>query len=342
MKNFHHAILKLVLCITISLFLFCGHCYSQNNIATGKIYNASNFFSGFPPENAFDESITTNWNAGGTSTQWISVDLLGTYDIYTIRLTVSQSPDGNTSHNIYKTTDNVNWTLVETISGVTSDQQIIILDYSSSPINTNGIRIETTDSPSWVAWSEIELFDAILPIKLINFEGIGEDDRISLSWSTASEINNLGFEIQKSNELGDWQIINTINGQGTSNEINDYEYIDENPYLGINYYRLKQIDIDGSADYSEVIAVEFKNSVVNINVFPNPSNNDVNIHINLPFKEDIKIKISDSAGREIWESKLIVDRLNWRKNFNFKSKGFYLATIQIGTKIYYEKIIISD
>ncbi len=330
-----------ILCLAILFFSF-NWCSSQNNIALGKAYSSSNFFPGFPPDNAFDNNTLTNWNAGGPAAQWISVDLLGTFDVYVIRLTVSQSPNGNTTHNIYKTSDNINWVLVESVSGVTSDQDVIIRDYSASPINTAGIRVETTLSPSWVAWYEIEVFDSnILPVEMMSFEGAKTREGVFLKWSTASELNNSGFEIQKSIDGRDWQKEKFVEGHGNTDEQNEYQFQDLNPFQGINYYRLKQIDFDGEFEYSKTIAIKFENQKEKLQIFPNPSNKIINIHFDIPSNQRMEIKIFDTLGRIVWENNLYESESNFRQKIEIERNGIYFVSAQVGNKLFSERVLIT-
>lgn len=183
---------------------------------------------------------------------------------------------------------------------------------------------------------------SVLPVELIEFVGSFFDNRVNLKWSTASELNNLGFEIQKSKNARDWDNINFVEGRGTTTEVNKYQYVDLNPFSRINYYRLKQIDFDGAFEYSKVIAVEYENLKWNINVFPNPSNGLINLNVNNPSNQRMKIKISDNLGRKVWESDLIEGESNWRKEIEIKRKGIYFVTTQIGDEIQYKRIIITD
>ncbi len=101
----------------------------------------------------------------------------------------------------------------------------------------------------------------VLPIELIAFNGTPEEDKIKLEWSTASEINNSGFEVQRS-EVSDgaFETIGWIPGNETSNTINTYTLYDDDAIPGvIYYYRLKQVNNDGSYQYSEIIEVSINN-----------------------------------------------------------------------------------
>ena len=110
----------------------------------------------------------------------------------------------------------------------------------------------------------------IFPVELIRFEGRKIDTHISLLWQTASEENNEVFEVQKSRTGKDWRTIGSVKGKGTTSEFNEYHFQDRNPYTGINYYRLKQVDYSGEFEYSKIISVGV-DAQPDILIYPNPT-----------------------------------------------------------------------
>ena len=109
----------------------------------------------------------------------------------------------------------------------------------------------------------------ILPVELVSFNAIAKDNHILLEWQTVSETNNKGFEVQKSSDGTRWNMIEFISGNGTSNDLNTYTFIDKLPNQGVNYYRFKQLDFDGKFEYSKTISFDF-NRQNEIGIFPNP------------------------------------------------------------------------
>ncbi|MEM0993980.1 MAG: T9SS type A sorting domain-containing protein [Bacteroidota bacterium] len=96
----------------------------------------------------------------------------------------------------------------------------------------------------------------IIPVELLSFEGKAIDKGNQLTWTTASEINNRGFEIWSSRDAKSWKSIGFVEGAANSLGLQDYRFLDELPLKGINYYRLKQIDFDGAYEYSKIIAID--------------------------------------------------------------------------------------
>ncbi len=188
----------------------------------------------------------------------------------------------------------------------------------------------------------VPIIDDPLPVDLISFTGKKVPDGNLLEWKTASEENNEGFEIQKSADGRDWEIIGWIEGNGTTSEINVYEYLDRIPLIGENYYRLKQVDYDGQFEFSNIVILKYDAPDVVIEVTPNPSPRDVKVTVFNPGKEKMKITLYDSAGLLIWESGTLTNMETWKKEFSLVQKEMYLVTVQIGKKLITEKILIID
>lgn len=130
-----------------------------------------------------------------------------------------------------------------------------------------------------------------LPVELTSFTTEYYEGYIKLSWRTASEVNNYGFEIERKPETGEWFKVEFVAGHGNSNSPKQYEYIDENAPEGLLEYRLKQIDTDGSFEYYS-LTVMYDNSITGITTSSLPS--DFNLYQNYPnpFNPETTIKYS--------------------------------------------------
>jgi len=128
-----------------------------------------------------------------------------------------------------------------------------------------------------------------LPVELISFTSSNINNKVLLNWQTATEVNNYGFEIERSvaqisNLRNNWEKIGFVSGHGNSNSPKDYSFIDVNPPSGKLQYRLKQIDTDGSFQYSHVVEVETetpKQFSLEQN-YPNPFNPSTTIKYSIP------------------------------------------------------------
>ncbi len=165
-----------------------------------------------------------------------------------------------------------------------------------------------------------------LPISLERFGSQVHGDKIRLDWATASELNNEGFSIQKSNNGTDWHEIGWVGGAGTTIEKQEYIFFDEQPIGGANYYRLKQIDFDGAFSFSKTIS---ENIAVfpdqEINVFPNPVQGK--LFVNIPENKEIQnIEIFNQLGQRVGDARL-------------EGNGINVATLENGM---YVMVLIID
>lgn len=136
--------------------------------------------------------------------------------------------------------------------------------------------------------------DGPLPVEFNSFSGMAADNANILSWSTSSEINNRGFEIERSENAQDFETIGFVKGAGNSQKLVQYNFVDKTINNKTNFYRLKQIDFDGSIEYSEIISIYNNNS--SILITPNPFNNQISIN-SLGENKLITAEIIDLSGR---------------------------------------------
>jgi hypothetical protein len=133
-------------------------------------------------------------------------------------------------------------------------------------------------------------------VELTYFRGENLGKSNYLHWETASEENNAYFILERSSDAQQFTALGQIEGNGNSNQNQFYSFTDINPTTGINYYRLKQVDSDGSFSYSQVIALEVKASDSQVNIYPNPSSDIISIEFVNDTNSEIHIKIYDVLG----------------------------------------------
>jgi len=148
-----------------------------------------------------------------------------------------------------------------------------------------------------------EMFE-IVPVELLAFTASINNSDVQLLWSTASELNNRGFEIERSiNDPNNFVTIGFVDGKGSSTEINYYSFTDKPQLSGVNqlYYRLKQVDFDGTFTYSDVINISYDVPVefVLSQNFPNPFNPLTRISFFIPKESFVSLKVYDFLGREV-------------------------------------------
>ena len=119
-----------------------------------------------------------------------------------------------------------------------------------------------------------------------------------MTWETASEINNDYFTIERSLNGTDWEIITIIDGAGNSNTILAYSTLDNSPYHGVSYYRLKQTDFDGQFEYSIIRSVTVNKVYGNeVQIYPNPTNSQITIQTN---KQELSsFRIYNAFGQDV-------------------------------------------
>ncbi len=165
-----------------------------------------------------------------------------------------------------------------------------------------------TSFSSFLYISSTEPEGVVLPVTLEKFTAVKNANTIRLDWTTASEYNNKGFEIEKALPNGQWKIIGFIASatrDGSSNTIISYSYTDEQPDAGTNSYRLKQIDFDGRYMYSNIVFVSY-NSDITITVAPNPV---ISTTMVKGVKTGDRVHLFNQSGQLIYTSAVSNDQL---------------------------------
>lgn len=135
----------------------------------------------------------------------------------------------------------------------------------------------------------------VLPVELVLFEAVYKNEIVELSWSTASEMNNDFFTIERSSNLEDWTFIDQVKGVGNTTYTTNYSAIDKRPLTGVNYYRLKQTDINGAFEYFNIRAVTVDK--FDIQIYPNPAINEITI--NADWDNIQEYAILDRLGKSV-------------------------------------------
>lgn len=177
-------------------------------------------------------------------------------------------------------------------------------------------------------------FEVLLPIEeLTPLQAEINNKSVLLTWETATEINNEGFEIQKSKDGITWQKIAWVAGQGNSATLHTYRHIDEDLLSGITYYRFKQIDYDGNFSYSNIVSISYAGR--GIRVYPNPVKNTLYFS-DLNGENIQNIIIYDQTGRQVMEA----NEVNHSIDISALPTGIYMLKIGIQGGILYEKIVV--
>lgn len=179
-------------------------------------------------------------------------------------------------------------------------------------------------------------FGNVLPVEMTVFTANLKGNQVYLDWQTASEENNLGFNIEKSTDGRNWEMIGFVEGAGTTFEVRAYQFIDENPISGVNYYRLKQMDFDDQFEYSEIRTIVYGKANDDILVYPNPTQTTLTVDLGT---NEATIRVFDLTGR------LVISKLNNNNgvqliDFSTLENGVYLLQINGEQWQKNEKIVV--
>lgn len=170
-----------------------------------------------------------------------------------------------------------------------------------------------------------------LPVELTGFAANVVGESIQLNWSTATETNNKGFEIERSQDQTNYTKVGYVDGFGTTTEPHTYTFTDQHATSGTYYYRLKQIDLDGTAHYSEAIEVEFMPTAYSLGQnYPNPFNPSTTIKFALPVESKVTVTLYNMLGekvREIISGQFSAGLQEVKLNASDLASGMYIYNI---------------
>lgn len=216
---------------------------------------------------------------------WTIAPASGTFTgSYNITLNLNGSTNASSNCIVVKRVDvSSPWTNPGTAGGCTNGSTLISSRNGLTSFSDFGIAVSTTPFP--VEW--LDFTGILLP-----------NQQVQLNWATAQEFNNSHFNIQRSLDGIHFENIGKIEGKGTVYEVSQYQFMDVKPQTGRNYYRLEQVDFNGTTDFSNVIEIFVQPSTAPLMVYPNPARD--NIHFVLPGTQ-ANVQIYDLAGKLIYD-----------------------------------------
>jgi hypothetical protein len=218
------------------------------------------------------------------------------------------------------------------------------LTFSSNKMLTYDYKVMvcatgTTNGGVWIYTDSL-----LIPVELSSFTANAKNDNVELHWTTATELNNSGFELQRSVDKEAFKKIAFIPGYGTTAEPKYYSYIDKN-VSGLIEYRLKQIDFNGTFEYSKVVEVSLVHrlSFELQQNYPNPFNPITKIKYQIPELSFVTIKVYDVLGSEV-ESLVNGEKPagGYEVEFNATNlpSGIYFYKLKAGNFIQVKKMIL--
>lgn len=184
----------------------------------------------------------------------------------------------------------------------------------------------------------------VLPVEIINFNISAASSEIALSWQTASEIDNAGFEIQRSKNGVDFQTLSFIEGRGSTGDLQSYSFVDDSKLRTnkLYYYRLKQIDFDGNFDYSNVLSTKLIGTEISGVFSPNPiSSGQTRLVYSTPENGQLTLRIFDVMGKELLTNNYPVAKgLNTIDlNLDQLKGDLFFVKMEQGSQSTYQKIV---
>ncbi len=222
------------------------------------------------------------------------------------------------------------------------EDKILVGGYFEQDMNFGGIQKNSVGADD--AYLAV-INNSTVPVELTSFSAINEKGKVRLNWATATETNNSGFKVERSVDKKNFSQIGFVEGKGTTAEKSNYKFVDKSITNGNYFYRLKQINFDGSFEYSKIVEVSNlipKKFVLEQN-YPNPFNPSTTIGYSIPKDQNVELNVYDILGK-----KVIVLYSGYKKagsykiNFNAKglSSGIYFYSLKTSDKIITKKLVL--
>lgn len=172
-------------------------------------------------------------------------------------------------------------------------------------VNIAGIRktavVTTREFSDWTASDET----SPLPVRWLEFNGIASEHSVAMTWKTATEENTDYFEVEKLLDDNRYVTLGKRAGAGNSRVVKSYDFVDHEPSVGANYYRVKQVDVDGQFTYSKVINIPFISALKkSYSVYPVPAESFIDIQRNVKFCSGENITLYDPFGKPVYRQML--------------------------------------
>lgn len=195
--------------------------------------------------------------------------------------------------------------------------------------------------------SEISVYNlSIIPVELTSFSANVDNDNVILNWATSTETNNFGFQVERSNDRVIFEQIAFIHGFGTTTEAKTYSYRDTALTSSENYYRLKQLDLNGSHSYSNIIKVDLNPPEIFVlrQNYPNPFNPNTTIEFSLPENvKNVRLIVYNVMGETIAElvnKSLVAGKYSYHWNASNVATGVYIYELKTEKYISVKKMVL--
>ena len=220
----------------------------------------------------------------------------------------------------------------------------LMTELSAAHLTTRGYTIKMVDAAGTLdsSFSYVTLYPmTALPVNLLSFTGEYANNLVTLNWSTAQEQQNKAFEVKYSADGYAFETIGTVPGKINSNLVSRYMFNTTHYQNGKNFYRLKQVDVDGHSTISSIVTIQISQQAI-ISLAPNPASTRLNLSVNQPVSGRLQLTLTSLAGQQVWITRLAGNSSNLTVNLPVLTKGVYVVAItnSKGEKLFTNKLVI--
>lgn len=302
--------------------------------------------------------INDNYIYAGTKGLWRRIlyetipaaptNLFAIADTFTVDLNWTDNSNNELGFKIERKDDSLNvpgpWTLIDSVgANITT-----FTDTGLTPFTTYSYKVYAYNVVGNSESDSVEI-TTIIPVELKSFTVQADGKVVNLNWITATEINNKGFEIERSQNVQvskmNWERIGYVPGFGTTTEPKSYSYTDNKVATGTYHYRLKQIDFNGTFKYSGEIEISLQVPLefsLDQN-FPNPFNPATQIEYSIPEDGIVKLNIYNALGQKVYELVNGIEKAGKHKikfNGSGLASGVYFYKLESGNNIAVKKLML--
>ncbi|RZK23856.1 MAG: T9SS type A sorting domain-containing protein [Hymenobacter sp.] len=313
---------------------------AEQNLAGAKSAVASTTQGTMDAAYAFDNDRLTRWaSTAGRDDASIYVDLRGQATISRVYLVWEKAYGGDFTIDV--SNDAVTWTAVASTAGNTLqfNEYTFATPVAGRYVRMNGIKRGTTVADNGYSLYEFQVNGAIaqpLPVTLIGFGAAPQGAGVAVSWKTASEQGNAGFEVQRSADGVEFTTLATLSGMGTTQSAHAYSYFDAAPLAAKAYYRLRQLDTDGTSAYSPVVVAQAAraSSPVASHLYPNPTTDRATVTWEAPVTGTGRWYLTNSLGQVVYTQTLSGEpTATLELNLQQYPAGSYVLTVEASGKV---------
>lgn len=184
-----------------------------------------------------------------------------------------------------------------------------------------------------------------LPVQFLNVSAHQKGSGVAIDWSTGSELNNKYFDVERSTDGGaSWSVVNSLPSKGDGNSTKSYSGYDARPVAGVNLYRIKQVDMDGTAKYSNTVVFKLNIVKTDVSVLANPFSSNITVDFLTTHSQIVTARLFEMSGKQLLAQQFTVSKGSYRKvieGVDGLNRGIYMLQIidQDGQVIYNDKLV---